>query len=30
VIVRHLTTDHAKVLSSLARLRQVREALASV
>ena len=27
VIVRHLTTDHAKVLGSLARLREVREAL---
>jgi len=27
VIVRHITTDHAKVLGSLARLREVREAL---
>ena len=27
VIVRHLTTDHAKILGSLARLREVREAL---
>jgi alkanesulfonate monooxygenase SsuD/methylene tetrahydromethanopterin reductase-like flavin-dependent oxidoreductase (luciferase family) len=30
VIVRHLTSDHAKVLGSLERLRRVREALASV
>jgi hypothetical protein len=30
IIVRHLTDDHPKVLGSLARLREVREALASV
>ena len=30
IIVRHLTSDQPKVLSSLARLRRVREALASV
>jgi alkanesulfonate monooxygenase SsuD/methylene tetrahydromethanopterin reductase-like flavin-dependent oxidoreductase (luciferase family) len=30
IIVRHLTNDHAKVLASLARLREVREALAGV
>jgi hypothetical protein len=28
--VRHLTSDHSKVLGSLARLRRVREALANV
>jgi hypothetical protein len=28
VIVRHLTTDHAKVLGSFARLGEVRRALA--
>src|SRR5207244_11429243 len=30
VIVRHISSDHSKVLGSLARLRRVREALASV
>ena len=30
VIVRHLTSDHSRVLASLSRLRRVREALASV
>jgi alkanesulfonate monooxygenase SsuD/methylene tetrahydromethanopterin reductase-like flavin-dependent oxidoreductase (luciferase family) len=30
VIVRHLTSDHGKVVASISRLRRVREALASV